>query len=159
MYFKVSILLFLIYAALPCLAQKAALNIVKQKFELMNKHEVSKFAALYSDSAVIESPNFTHPEKGVAGIMDAYTRYFKSTPNLSYTITRIIPANNVFVIEYTSQGTIDSAATEVPDYMKGKNYTLQNCSILNISNGKITKDVSYFDQVSFLRQMGYFDKH
>jgi steroid delta-isomerase-like uncharacterized protein len=139
--------------------QQSAMKIVKEKFDLMNKHETAKLAALYADSAVIESPNFDRVEKGVAGVMDAYSRYFKSTPNITYTITRIIPADSVIIVEYTSQGTIDSSATEVPDFMKGKNYTLKNCSILNISNGKISKDVSYFDQVSFLRQMGYFDKH
>jgi len=159
MYLRKYIFLPLILFSCATFAQKNALNIVKEKFDLMNKHDITKLAALYADSAIIESPNFDHVEKGVAGITDAYSRYFKSTPNLSYTITRIIPADSVVIVEFTSQGTMDSVSKEVPAFMYGKNYMLKNCSLLNIKDGKIIKDVSYFDQVSFLRQMGYFAQH
>jgi len=42
--------------------------------------------------------------------------------------------------------------------MKGKKYTLNYCAILTISKNKITKETDYFDQVAFLRQVGFFDQ-
>jgi len=46
-----------------------------------------------------------------------------------------------------------------PDYMRGKKYSLQNCTRMSIMNGKITWQVSYFDQVAFLKQVGFFEQH
>jgi len=38
-------------------------------------------------------------------------------------------------------------------------YSVKSCTVLEIRNGKIIADISYFDQVAFLRQVGFFDKH
>jgi len=46
-----------------------------------------------------------------------------------------------------------------PDYMEGKKYMLQCCAIFVIKNNKIIKETNYFDQVAYLRQVGFFDKH
>jgi ketosteroid isomerase-like protein len=42
--------------------------------------------------------------------------------------------------------------------MKGKKYTINYCAIFTIKNGKIVKETDYFDQVAFLRQVGFFDQ-
>ena len=126
---------FLLFAA--CLFSMASCNqtyptntdLVKLRFEAMNKHDLSAIEALYSDSALIESPNLSAPEKGKKGIHSVYSRYFKSSPD-------------------------DGHA-----YMLDKKYSLQNCTILEIRNHKIVRDASYFDQVSFLRQVGFFEQH
>lgn len=68
----------------------------------------------------------------------------------------MIDANNSVVAEYNFTGRISSTAPEVPAYMHGKNYEFKACSIFDISNGKITAIRSYFDQVAFLKQMGFF---
>ncbi|MDP4216657.1 MAG: hypothetical protein Q8927_10675 [Bacteroidota bacterium] len=36
--------------------------------------------------------------------------------------------------------------------------TLQTCTRLDIRGGRIAKQVNYFDQVAFLRQVGFFDQ-
>lgn len=87
-----------------------------------------------------------------------YTRYFASTPDLWYNVTHIINAGENIVVEYTSAGTLSNPEGNTPTYMKDKKYTLNYCVVFTIKNGQIIKEVDYFDQVAFLRQVGFFDQ-
>ena len=96
---------------------------------------------------------------GPAGITEAYTRYYKSTPDLIYTVTNIIKAGDNVIVEYSWSGTMSKPEAGEPTYMEGKKYTLKSCVIFVIKNNKIVKETNYFDQVAFLRQVGFFDQH
>ncbi len=158
-FLKFLLFLFLLGSFSGIHAQKYNLReIVTRRFAYLNHHDISDLSALYDDSAKIVSPNFTGTSTGPAGIRDIYGRYFRSTPDLSYQITRMILADSTAVVEFISKGTLDSLEKGVPAFMKGKSYSLKNCEVLDFRNGKIISDSSYFDQVSFLRQMGYFDR-
>lgn len=158
-FLKFLLLLFLLGSFTGINAQKYNLReIVTRRFAYLNLHDIHNLAALYDDSAKITSPNFEGTKTGPAGILEIYGRYFKSTPDLSYRITRLILADSAVIVEFISKGTMDSLEKGVPAFMKGRSYALKNCEVLDFSNGKITSDSTYFDQVSFLRQMGYFDR-
>ncbi len=62
------------------------------------------------------------------------------------------------VVEYTSAGTFDNAEPSSPAYTKGKKYELKNCSLFEIKSGRIICFTTYFDQVSFLKHMGFFNQ-
>ena len=134
-------------------------DVIKTKFSLMNTHNIEKMSALYMDSASIQSTGFDEIEKGPMGIKNIYSRYFKSSPDLSYEITGIIYKDTAAVVQYTSKGTMTTLEESVPAYMRGKKYELKNCTIFTIFHGKIAKEITYFDQVSFLKQVGFFEKH
>jgi steroid delta-isomerase-like uncharacterized protein len=91
--------------------------------------------------------------------MDVYTRYFASTPDLSYKVNHIIDAGDYMVAEYTVSGTLSKPEGNTPANMKDKKYTLDYCAVFKIEAGKIIKETDYFDQVAFLRQIGFFDQH
>lgn len=133
------------------------MEIVRTKFDAMNRHDADSLARLYSDSARIESPNWEGAIIGPAQVRDTYARYFKSSPDLKYTITHIIEGTNGATVEYTSEGTLEKNEQGVPPFMRGKHYVLKNIVRMDIQNGKITDEATYFDQVSFLRQMGFFN--
>jgi hypothetical protein len=65
------------------------------------------------------------------------------------------------VLEYSSSGTMTQSELEVaiPDYFRGKPYTLHHATRITVKGGKITSEMTWFDQVAFLRQMGFFDQH
>ena len=135
------------------------IELVHHRFDAMNQHDLKGIDTLYSDNAIIESPDLNAPEKGRTGIHAVYSRYFVSSPDLIYTITRIIPADSSVTVEFTSTGTMKHLEGGGPAYMLDKKYTLKNCTVLDIRNNKIVHDISYFDQVAFLRQVGFFDQH
>jgi steroid delta-isomerase-like uncharacterized protein len=127
--------------------------------DALNRHDTDGLAGMYTDSAQIESPNWEGVKTGPAGIKEIYGRYFRGTPDLKHQILRITSTDSVIVLEYLSGGTLQNPEKTTPAYMQGKKYSLRNCTRMDVWNGKISRQVSYFDQVSFLRQMGFFDQH
>lgn len=142
-------------------AQTAEHNIqlVTALFDKMNKHDTVAIAGFFSDSAKLESPNWEGQEKGKQGVTTVYYRYFKGTPDLQYTITNIVVSDDAVVVEYTFAGTFSNPEAGTPEYMRNKKYVLKGSTRYNIVNHLITYSVSYFDQVAFLKQVGFFDPH
>jgi len=87
-----------------------------------------------------------------------YGRHFTSSPDLKYIITHIFIDGNTAVVEYTSNGTITKLEPAVPEYMRGRRYALKNITRFTIKNRKIAQSITYFDQLSFLRQAGFFEQ-
>ncbi len=134
-------------------------TLVRQHFDALNKHDVNALVKLYSDSAQLESSGWEGRAKGHEAVREKYGRYFATSPDLKYTINNMVLDNgNSVVIEYTSSGTMVNLEKEVPDYMRGKPYTLKNSTRLEFLDGKVVKSVTFFDQLSFLQQMGFFDQ-
>jgi len=133
--------------------------VINAHFEAMVKHDLKAIASGYADTAKVYSPNWEGPKIGSAGLTEVYKRYFSSTPDLSYKINHIITAGNEVIVEYTQSGTLSNPESGTPDYMKGKKYTLNCCAVFTLKNNQIVSETNYFDQVAFLRQVGFFDQH
>ncbi len=127
--------------------------------EAMNRHDTTVLASFYADSASVESPNWEGFKRGQAEMRTIYRRYFSSTPDLEAKITHLVSTDSCLVIEYDSWGTLENPELQTPEYMRGKKYLLHNCTRMTLQDGKIIQQKTYFDQVSFLRQMGFFEEH
>jgi len=134
-------------------------TVISVHFAALASHNVKAITAGYADSAKVFSPNWEGAKTGQAGITEVYTRYFASTPDISYKVNRVINAGNEVVVQYTVSGTLSNPEGNTPDYMKGKKYTLDYCSVFTLKNNLIAAESDYFDQVAFLRQVGFFDQH
>ena len=138
--------------------ESANLQLAKSWLDALNRHDTVQLAGMYTADAEFESPNWEGKKTGPAAIRTIYYRYFSSTPDLSQQITHIAANDTCLLIEYLSQGTLLNPENNTPDYMRGKKYRLENCTRMTIRNGKITRQKTYFDQVSFLKQVGFFDE-
>jgi steroid delta-isomerase-like uncharacterized protein len=134
-------------------------KLVMNWLSILNQHDTNSLVRLYDEHVSLESPNWEGVLNGSAEAKTVYSRYFTSTPDLKNDLTNVILTDTCAVVEYISTGTLEKNETGVPDYMRGKRYTLKNCTRLDIRNGKIIRQVNYFDQVAFLRQMGFFEHH
>ena len=153
---KLGLLVFLIAAGNCAFSQTSKL--IDDHFKALTAHDVKAIAAGYADDAKVSSPNWEGEKSGQAGITEVYTRYFSSTPDLTYKVNNIIYAGDNVVVEYDSGGTLSNPEKGTPDYMKDKKYSLKYCAVFTIKNGKIIKEADYFDQVAFLKQVGFFDQ-
>lgn len=134
-------------------------SLIDEHFKALNAHDVKALASEYADDAQVFSPNWEGAKVGPAGITEAYGRYYKTTPDLAYKVINIISAGENVIVEYSWTGTMSKPEAGEPAYMEGKKYTLHSCVIFVIKNNKIVKETNYFDQVAFLRQVGFFDQH
>lgn len=134
-------------------------QVIDEHFKALTSHDVKAIAAGYADDAQAFSPNWEGAKTGKAGITEVYTRYFSSTPDLTYKVLKTINAGDNVVVEYTSGGTLSNPESGTPDYMKGKKYLLIYCAVFTLKYSKIVKESDYFDQLSFLKQVGFFERH
>jgi len=145
-----------------CAQQKSSIDdnrkIASLWIQAINRHDTTAISLFYDDHIQLESPNWEGTKTGKSELTDTYRRYFLSTPDLRYEVSNVIATDSALVIEYRSYGTLLNPEQNTPAYMKGKPYTLQNCTRMDIRNGKIIKQATYFDQVAFLRQMGFFER-
>ncbi|HLK27752.1 MAG TPA: nuclear transport factor 2 family protein [Puia sp.] len=139
-------------------SSKESKAIATKWIELINKHDSVGLTALYSDDAKIISPNWEGIKVGQSEVRTVFSRYFSSTPDLQYSIDNIIPTDTAVIIEYHFFGKLSNPENTTPDYMRGKKYTLSACTVMAIRKGKIIRQESYFDQVAFLKQMGFFEQ-
>ena len=133
-------------------------NIAEQWVSLLNAHDSAGLPFLYADTAKLRSPNWEGAKSGMAEIKTIYSRYFSSTPDLQHRIDRITCNDSSVTVEYHFYGTLSNPEAGGPSYMKGKSYYLNACTVMIIRKGKITSQQTYFDQVAFLRQVGFFDQ-
>lgn len=134
-------------------------SIIDDHFKAINDHDVKAVASTYAQDAQIFSPNWEGAKMGPDGATEVYGRYFKSTPDLAYRVMNVIHADNTIVVEYSFSGTLSNPEAGTPDYMKGKKYATQGCAIFILKDNKIAKETDYFDQVAFLKQVGFFDQN
>lgn len=134
-------------------------TLVRAHFDLLNRHDLDGLAAQYAPDAVLRSMSWEGDHHGPAEARTAYERYFTASPDLRYRITNLVVAPGVVTVEYTSVGTMQKPEAGEPSYMDGKAYTLRNCTVFTVKNGKIIAESTYFDQVAFLRQVGFFEQH
>ena len=133
-------------------------KIARSKIKVMNDHDLDALGKFYADSAKIASTGYPNVETGPAGARGVYSRYFATSPDLRYEITNLNIGEHSVFIEYTSSGTMQNLEVNVPDYWRGKKYTLKNCTRIDIKDGQVIREMTYFDGVSFLQQMGFFDR-
>ena len=113
-------------------------KLIRQYFEYFNKHNWSKMAGMYAETAEFKDPSLGQ------GIMKQtreqtikkYSELNQTFPDLNDKIINIYPAGEKHIIvEFISTGT-------APDNSK---FELPICTIFTIENGIITKDFTYFD--------------
>ena len=128
--------------------------VVERMFDCFNRHDAEGMAALYADDAVIDSPDLDQPRRGPAAVQDIYAAHFRSTPDIRDEVRELVACGERVFVEFVSSGTITNLEEGAPEIMRGKRFELRIAAALTITDGKITRDVTYYDQLAFMQQVG-----
>ncbi|MDR2126917.1 MAG: nuclear transport factor 2 family protein [Prevotellaceae bacterium] len=111
---------------------------VKQYFEHFNNHDWQKMADMYVDNAEFKDPAvgteiFKMPKQEIVA---KYSELGEMFPDLKDRVIKTYPSGDKHIIvEFVTAGTApDSSKMEMPI-----------CTIFTVENGKITQDLSYYD--------------
>jgi len=111
--------------------------IIEQYFKHFNKHEWQRMAEMY-----IEQPEMKDPAYGVknvkmtkADIVKKYSELNQMIPDVHDSVINMYHSGDNVIVEFESSGTAP----------EGSKFTLPICTIFEIKNGKITKDLTYYD--------------
>lgn len=111
--------------------------IIEQYFTHFNNHDWQKMVAMY-----IAQPEMKDPAYGLKNvkmshneIVKKYSELQKMIPDVQDRVVAMYPSENHVIVEFESSGT-------GPD---GKKFSLPICTIFEIKDGKISKDLTYYD--------------
>lgn len=111
--------------------------IIEQYFKHFNKHEWQRMAEMY-----IEQPEMKDPAYGVknvkmtkADIVKKYSELNQMIPDVHDSVINMYHSGDNVIVEFESSGT-------APD---GSKFTSPICTVFEIKNRKITKDLTYYD--------------
>lgn len=111
--------------------------VIEQYYQHFNNHDWQKMADMYVDSPEIKDP--AYGIKNVimtkADIVKKYTALQGMIPDVHDSIIRMYNSGDNVIVEFESTGT-------APDKSK---FVLPICTVFEIKNGKITKDLTYYD--------------
>ncbi len=118
---------------------KSAKNkaLLEKYFQHFNNHEWQQMADMY-----IEQPEMKDPAYGLkntkmtkADIVKKYSELSQMIPDVHDNVVKMYHAGDNVTVEFESSGT-------APD---GSKFILPICTIFEITDGKITKDLTYYD--------------
>lgn len=113
-------------------------KLIRNYFELFNKHQWKALSETYMENAEFKDPSFGNGivKQSKAEFVKKYTELNQIFPDLKDSILQVYPSGDKHIIvEFVSTGT-------APDQSK---FELPISTIFTIENGKITKDYTYYD--------------
>lgn len=113
-------------------------KLIDQYFEHFNKHEWSKMASMYSDTAEFKDPSLGQGivKQTRQQVISKYSDLQQVFADIHDKVIQTYATDNgCFIVEFISTGT-------APD---GSKFELPICTIFTIENGMITKDFTYYD--------------
>ena len=116
-------------------------------FEAFNDHDVEALVALYSPDAVTRSPGDIEASVGLEPIRETYAGHFDSIPGVHDAVTNIVVEGAQGSVEFVASW---NQPTEGDPDARG---TLRIASFITVKNGKIVRDISYFDRVEMTQNM------
>ena len=114
--------------------------------------DVEKVISFLTDDCVIENVGSGTAYRGQEEIRASVRDNFASTPDFKIEVVSLFVAGDWVGAEWIQSGTYtgDVAGTEVT----GRHFSGRGASIIELREGKIRREAIYWDELSFLRQLG-----
>lgn len=125
----------------------ATRQVIVSLFEAFNRHDTEALVALYSEDAQILSPGDLNPRVGNSVVRDIYADHFDNIPGVHDAVQNIVVEGNRGAVEFTASW--DQPTEGDPD-ARGQ---LRIAAFITVRNGKIIKDITYFDRVELSENM------
>jgi steroid delta-isomerase-like uncharacterized protein len=122
--------------------------------ELINAHDAHGIAALFAEDGVIVDPGGEY--RGRDAITQYWEGFFQAFPDMQGQDDFEAESGDTAINEWSASGT-NTGPLEGPDGTipaTGKPVTLRGCDAITVRDGLIQSQRVYFDQLSFMTQLG-----
>jgi len=122
--------------------------------DAINAHDAEAIASLYAERAGLEEPTGTFT--GREALIQYWQGFFTALPDVQVQDERKWDTGDTAINEWSATGT-NSGPFETPEGTippTGKRATLRGCDFLTVHEGLIQSHRAYYDQLSFLAQLG-----
>jgi hypothetical protein len=132
-----------------------AKKMVEEFIKVVDSHDANKIISYFADDGVLENVPLGLVNKGKAEIT-AYTKtMLVDYPDINFELKSVFGSGDWAGDEWVMTGTFANntmAKNAVP--ATGRTFSVRGTSIYQIRNGKFSRESNYYDNVSFLQQVG-----
>ncbi len=148
--------LALVLLALPALAQtkmddaaaSQKAGVAESWIAAWNSHDVEKLVAVFTEDVIYEDIPFGEVNHGRAELRKFAASEFEAVPDLKVELESSSIQGSHGTIEWIFSG------TDKGIYKTGKKFSVRGTSIIGLKNGKISRNVDYYDAATIMRQVG-----
>jgi len=144
----VLLLLALTVAASPDVKGAGDNAIAEKWIAAWNSHSPDKMLPLFSDDIVYEDVAFGELSHGKAEVSKFAASEFEAVPDLELKLLRADIHGGHGTIEWSFSG------TDKDIYKTGKKFTVRGVSVIDVRNGKIVRNLDFYDSGTIMRQVG-----
>ena len=122
--------------------------------DLINAHDAQGIATLFADDGVLVDPGGEH--RGRDAIAEYWDGFFRAFPDIHGQDDFEAESGDTAINEWSASGT-NTGPLEGPEGTipaTGKRVTLRGCDAITVRDGLIESQRIYFDQLSFMTQLG-----
>jgi len=131
-------------------------DLARRLHEAWNERNFDEMAAAVAPDGKITIVGSGDTFEGVEGARAYNSMWADGFPDGRVTIDRVIESGDHVVVEFTGRGThTGTLATSMGDIpATGRSMTLQLCDVMEIKDGKVQSQTTYFDTGSMMAQLG-----
>jgi steroid delta-isomerase-like uncharacterized protein len=113
-----------------------------------NSHNPDKLLALFTDDIAYEDVAFGEVSHGTAEVRKFVTAEVEAIPDLELKLLRANIHGGHGTIEWTFSGTDKGV------YKTGKKFSVRGVSVIDMRDGKISRNLDFYDSATIMRQVG-----
>jgi len=154
------ITLFLIFFSFGCqqqtkdvLTEKKAKVLLDSYMETMNKADLKLVDKIISSEFVLHTPFLPEPLVGIENYKTLVTNTSKTFSDFKATIEKVIVKGDKIWSRFSMEGVNTGPLGNVS--ATGKKFHITGLAITRVVNGKIVEDETFWDVLSFYRQLGF----
>jgi steroid delta-isomerase-like uncharacterized protein len=122
--------------------------IAEQWIAAWNSHNPDKMLPLFSDDIHYEDVAFGEVSHGKAELRKFITSEYEGVPDLELKMLRANIRGGHGTIEWTFSG------TDKDVFKTGKKFSVRGVSVIDLREGKIVRNLDFYDAATIMRQVG-----
>jgi steroid delta-isomerase-like uncharacterized protein len=127
-------------------------EMVRDHLAAYNSHDVDKLASFWMEDIVLDDVGLGVIIRGNQEVKSYVCDAFAAIPDVKKELKAFFCTGDQAVCEMVETGTQTGAFEKIP--ATGKSYSLRAVWVIEMREGKIGRLASYYDVLSFLRQVG-----
>jgi steroid delta-isomerase-like uncharacterized protein len=113
-----------------------------------NSHDVEKVIPIFTNDVLYEDVTFGAANHGSAELRKFAASIFEAVPDVKFELVSSTVERGHGTIEWVFTGTDKGL------YMTGKRFSVRGVSVIDLREGRISRNLDFYDAASIMRQVG-----
>ena len=127
-------------------------SVIKDSFAAGNSHDIDKVISFFTNDCVYEDVAIGRVNRGKEELKAFFKEMFVWSPDAKIELKSVFSAGDWAASEWVMTGTHAGDTPELP--ATGKSFSVRGTSIIQMRNGKLSRQSDYWNLMSFLQQVG-----